>query len=101
MPPMIQFRPSNPTWDGLAPLIRQIEALGRVLEVCVTYYTWFVGCAAGVALLLLGGLVVAESTDKRGELTLLPEVMSRLRNWVGQHLGRLSEGPSETTPTEH
>jgi len=61
MPTMIQVRPSNPIWDGLAPLIRQVEALGRVLEVCATYYAWCAGCAAGVALVLLTGLVLKEA----------------------------------------
>jgi len=64
---MIQVRPSNPIWDGLAPLIRQVEALGRVLEVCATYYAWCAGCAAGVALVLLTGLVLKEARSGDGE----------------------------------
>ena len=60
---MIQVRPSNPIWDALAPLVQQVEALGRVLEVCATYYSWCAGCAAGVALVLLTGLVLQEARD--------------------------------------
>jgi hypothetical protein len=54
-------------WDGLAPLVRQVEALGRVLEVCATYYSWGAGCAAGVALVLLTGLVLKEARSGRDE----------------------------------
>mgnify|MGYP006291532465 CR=1 FL=1 len=97
MPPS---SPSDLFWTVLSPLVQQLEALGQVLEVCTTYYSWCAGGAAGAALLLLGGLVVVESTDDRGGLTLLPDVMSRLRNWVDEHQGRLSAGPSETAPTE-
>ena len=100
MPMMIQVRPSNPIWDALAPLVQQVEAFGRVLEVCATYYAWCVGCAAGAAFLLLGGLVVAESTDDRGGLTLMPDVMSRLRSWVNEHLESIATGSSESAPTE-
>lgn len=97
MPPS---SPSDLFWNALSPLVQQLEALGQVLEVCATYYSWCAGGAAGAALLLLGGLVVAESTDDRGGLTLLPDVLSRLRSWVNEHLGRLSTGPSEAAPTE-
>jgi hypothetical protein len=64
MPPS---SPSDLFWTALAPLVQQLEALGQVLEVCATYYSWCVGCAAGAALLLLGGLVVKEARDGTGE----------------------------------
>ena len=97
MPPS---SPSDLFWNALSPLVQQLEALGQVLEVCATYYSWCAGCAAGAALLLLGGLVVAESTNDRGGLTPMPDVMSRLRNWVDEHLGRLSTSPVESTSPE-
>jgi hypothetical protein len=64
MPPS---SPSDLFWTALAPLVQQLEALGRVLEGLLPYYAWCVGCAAGVALLLLGGLVVKEARDGTGE----------------------------------
>ena len=97
MPPS---SPSDLFWTVLSPLVQQLEALGRVLEVCATYYSWCAGCAAGAAFLLLGGLVVAESTDDRGGLTLMPDVMSRLRSWVNEHLESIATGSSEAAPTE-
>jgi len=64
MPPS---SPSDLFWTALSPLVQQLEALGQVLEVCATYYSWCIGCAAGVAVLLLGGLVVKEARDGTGE----------------------------------
>ena len=46
MPPS---SPSDLIWRVLSPLIEQIEALGHMLELCATYYSWCVGCAAGLA----------------------------------------------------
>jgi len=97
MPPS---SPSDLFWTALSPLLQQLEALGWVLEGLATYYYWCVGWATGVALLLLCGLVLAESTDDRGGLTLMLDVMSRLRSWVNEHLESIATGPSEATPTE-
>lgn len=60
--------PSDLFWSALSPLVQQLEALGQVLQACVTYYSWCAGCAAGLAFLLLGGLVVAESIGDRSRL---------------------------------
>jgi len=38
-----------------------------VLEVCATYYSWCAGCAAGLSLLLLTGLVLQEARDEDAE----------------------------------
>jgi hypothetical protein len=65
MPPSF---PSDLFWNALSPLVQQMEALGHVLEVCATYYSWCAGCAAGVALLLVGGLVLAEAIGDRSRL---------------------------------
>jgi hypothetical protein len=97
MPPS---SPSDLFWTALSPLVQQLEALGRVLEVCATYYAWCAGCAAGVAFLLLGGLVVAEATEDRGGPTFMANVPSRIRNWIDAQLRRLSMGPSEAAPPE-
>jgi hypothetical protein len=97
MPPS---SPSDLFWNVLSPLVQQLEALGPVLEVCATYYSWCAGCAAGTALLLLGGLVVAESTEGRDEASFIANVPSRFRHWVDEHLERLSSGPSGAAPTE-
>jgi hypothetical protein len=97
MPPS---SPSDLFWNALSPLVQQLEALGQVLEVCATYYSWCAGCAAGAALLLLGGLVVTESTDDRGGLTFMANVPSPIRNWVNEHLGRISTNPVESTSPE-
>jgi hypothetical protein len=64
---MIQVPPSNPIWGALAPFAQYFEALGRVLEVCATYYSWCAGCAAGVVLVLLTGLVLKEARSGDGE----------------------------------
>lgn len=108
--------PSDLMWRALAPIVQQFEAIHRVLEVCVTYYVWCVGCAIGVALLLLGGLVVSEWTDNRGAPTetehatnpnreawggmLLTDVASRLQNWADEYLDPLSALPFESTSTD-
>jgi len=97
MPPS---SPSDLFWTALSPLVQQLEALGQVLEVCATYYSWCAGCAAGVSLLLLGGLVLAESTDDRGGPPYMANVPSHIRTWIDEHLGRLSTGSSEAAPTE-
>jgi hypothetical protein len=64
---MLPSSPSDLLWTVLSPLVRQLEALGRVLEVCTFYYSWYVGCAAGLGLLLLTGLVLQEARDGDGE----------------------------------
>lgn len=66
MPPS---SPSDLFWTALAPLVRQVEALGRVLEGLAAYYTWCVGCAGGLVLLLLAGLVLEEVRGGGGEPT--------------------------------
>jgi hypothetical protein len=65
MPPS---SPSDLFWTALSPLVQQLEALGHVLEACATYYAWCTGCAAGVAFLMLGGLVLAEAIGDRSRL---------------------------------
>jgi hypothetical protein len=65
MPPS---SPSDLFWTLLSPLVQQLEALGQVLEVCATYYAWCAGCTAGVAFLLLCGLMLSESAADRGDL---------------------------------
>ena len=66
MPPST---PSDLFWNALAPLLQQLEALGQVLEACTTYYAWCTGCAAGLAVLLLAGLVLKEARRGDGEQT--------------------------------
>lgn len=61
MPPS---SPSDLFWNALSPLLQQLEALGRLLEVCVTYYSWCAGCAAVLAFLLIVGLVLVERQDE-------------------------------------
>ena len=58
MPPS---SPSDLFWTALSPLLQQLEALGHVLEACATYYAWCTAGAAGLALLLLAGLVLTEA----------------------------------------
>ena len=58
MPPS---SPSDLFWTALSPLLQQLEALGHVLEACATYYAWCIGCTAGLAVLLLAGLVLTEA----------------------------------------
>ncbi|MEF8817852.1 MAG: hypothetical protein V5A58_13765 [Salinibacter sp.] len=62
MPPSL---PSDLFWTVLSPLVQQLEALGRVLEACATYYAWCTGCGAGLAVFLLAGLVLKEA--RRGD----------------------------------
>lgn len=64
MPPS---SPSDLFWTALSPLLQQIEALGHVLDLCATYYSWCTGGAAGAALLLLTGLVLQEARDEDAE----------------------------------
>jgi hypothetical protein len=97
MPPS---SPSDLFWNVLSPLVQQLEALGQVLEVCATYYPWCAGCAAGTALLLLGGLMVAESTEGRDGLSFIANVPSRFWHWLDERLGRLSTSPVESTLME-
>ena len=62
--------PSSPLdliWRALSPLVQQLEALGQALEVCATYYPWCAGCATGLAVLLLTGLVLQEARNGGGE----------------------------------
>ena len=66
MPPS---SPSDLFWTALSPLLQQLEALGQVLEACTTYYAWCTGCAAGLAVLLLVGLVLEEAHGGDGEQT--------------------------------
>ena len=58
MPPS---SPSDLFWRALSPLVQQLEALGQLLEACATYYSWCTAGAAGLALLLLAGLVLTEA----------------------------------------
>jgi hypothetical protein len=60
---MLPSSPSDLFWTALAPLIQQFKALGRALEVCATYYPWCAGCAGGLALLLLSGLMLEEARN--------------------------------------
>ncbi|MEF8866772.1 MAG: hypothetical protein V5A20_13525 [Salinibacter sp.] len=64
MPPS---SPSELFWTALSPLVQQLEALGRVLEACATYVPWCAGCATGLALLLLTGLVLQDARNGGGE----------------------------------
>jgi hypothetical protein len=66
MPPS---SPSDLFWTALSPLLQQLEALGHVLEACATYYAWCIGCTAGLAVLLLAGLVLKEARRGDGEQT--------------------------------
>ena len=107
---------SDLMWRALTPLVQQLEAIHRVLKVCATYYVWCVECAAGVALLLLGGLVVSEWTGERGAptetepsanrnrnawaSTLRTDVASRLQSWADEHLDSLSTPPFDSASTE-
>jgi hypothetical protein len=64
---MLPSSPSDLIWRALTPLAQQIEALGRALEVCATYYPWCAGCATRLALLLLTGLVLKDTRNGGGE----------------------------------
>jgi hypothetical protein len=64
---MLPSSPSDLLGTVLSPLVQQLEALGQVLEVCTFYYSWCAGCAAGLALLLLTGLVLEETRDGGSE----------------------------------
>ena len=64
---MLPSSPLDLIWRAVTPLVQQLEALGQALEVCATYYPWCAGCAAGLALLLLAGLVLREARDGGGE----------------------------------
>lgn len=95
--------PSSPydlIWRRLAPLLQSLEALERVLQVSATYYAWFAGSAVGVAILLLGGLVLAESTDDGDGPLFTTNVSSRIWHWIDEHLERISTGSTEAPPTE-
>jgi hypothetical protein len=66
---MLPSSPSDLFWTALAPLVQQLEALGRVLEGLSAYVSWCAGCTCGLALLLLTGLVLEEARnggDDRG-----------------------------------
>ena len=105
--------PSDLFWTALSPLLQQLEGLGQVLEACATYYAWCTGCAAGVAFLMLGGLVLTESIGDRGggptegersvlatngawASTLIGPAAPAFWNCVDERLGRFTPGPSET-----
>jgi hypothetical protein len=95
--------PSSPydlIWRALAPLLQSLETLDRVLQVSATYYVWFAGSAAGVAILLLGGLVIAESTGDGDGPSFMATVSSPIRKWIDEHLGGVSRGSSEASPME-
>jgi hypothetical protein len=64
---MLPSSPLDLMWRAVTPLVQQLEALGQALEVCATYYPWCAGCATGLALLLLTGLVLQEARDGGGE----------------------------------
>ena len=66
---MLPSTPSDLFWNALSPLVQQLEALGHMLDLCATYYAWCTGGAAGVALLLLTGLVLQEARDEDAEYT--------------------------------
>ena len=66
MPPS---SPSDLIWKTLSPLLQQLEALGHVLEACATYVPWCAGCATGLALLLLTGLVLQDARNGGGPIS--------------------------------
>jgi hypothetical protein len=66
MPPST---PSDLFWNALSPLLQQLEALGQLLEACATYYAWCTACAAGLAVLLIVGLVLEEARSGDAEQT--------------------------------
>lgn len=85
---MLPSSPSDLIWRALAPLVQQLEALGQALDVCAVYYPWCVGCATGLALLLLTGLVVQEARNGGDE---------RVRPGAGNAAAE----PSRTRAAEH
>jgi hypothetical protein len=70
---MLPSSPLDLIWRTLAPLVQQLEALGRVLEGLSAYFSWCAGCAGGLALLLLSGLVLEETRDGGGGLACQEE----------------------------
>ena len=63
---MLPSSPSDLFWRALAPLVQQFDALGRGLEGLSAYFSWCAGCAGGLALLLLTGLVLEEARGGGG-----------------------------------
>jgi hypothetical protein len=64
---MLPSSPLDLIWRAVTPLVQQLEALGHALEVCATYVPWCAGCATGLALLLLTGLMLQEARNGGGE----------------------------------